>query len=137
MIVYTASEIATRFNVTQEQIDRAHRILDCQTGKVFYQVESQTDATQEPYEVRANAEYKRLTCTCKAGQRGIPCWHKRAASAAAFEYRQGENLQARKEAEEAARYAELVAQRDAARASVAGLNAGKGVCQARPFSLLK
>lgn len=129
LIIYTEKEIATRFNVTQEQIDRASRVIDCQTGKVFYQVSSQT-TDGKVYEVRYNSRYKRLTCNCPAGQAGVPCWHKRATSAAAFEYRQAENIQARKEAEEAAnhkayqeaaraktaaQFAKLEAQREAAR----------------------
>ncbi len=137
MIVYTTTEIAARFHVTEAQIDKASRVLDCQSGKVFYQVESQTVAGQV-YEVRYNEQYKRLTCSCKAGQVGIPCWHKRAAMAAAFEYRQQENVQARKEAEEArlAEYRKLEKARDEARDLVAGLNPGKGVRQATPFTLL-
>lgn len=137
MITLTSSEICEKFNVTEAQIDKASRVLDCQSGKVFYQVESQTVAGQV-YEVRFNAQYKRLTCTCPAGQVGIPCWHKRAAMASAYEYRQGENVQARREAEEArlAAYRKLEQERDEARALVADLNPGKGVRQAKPFSLL-
>lgn len=137
MIELTSSEICQKFNVTETQIDKASRVLDLQSGKVFYQVESQT--TDEIYEVRYNSEFKRLTCNCKAGQVGVPCWHKRAAAAAAFEYRQQENLAARKEAEAAklASYKALEQARDESRAAVAGLKAGKDVRQAQPFSLLK
>jgi len=117
-IILSETEICQRFNVTPEQLAKADRVIDLKTGKVFYQVSSQTDLTKEPYEVRYNSLFKRLTCTCPAGnppineRTGEPlyaprnCWHKRAASAAAFEYRQQENIQARKEAEEAARKAE-------------------------------
>lgn len=139
MIILTSSEICEKFNVTETQIDKASRVLDLQSGKVFYQVESQTTDDIPPYEVRYNSEFKRLTCNCKAGQAGVPCWHKRAACAAAFEYRQQENLQARKEAEAAklASYKALEQARDESRAAVAGLKAGKDVRQAQPFSLLK
>src|SRR5579859_3836957 len=33
------------------------------------------------HQVRYNAQYRRLTCTCKAGQQGTPCWAQRAALA--------------------------------------------------------
>lgn len=98
LIVKTEQEICEIYHVTPEQIDKASRIIDMSTGKVFYQVKSQSDPTQEPYEVRYNAQYKRLTCTCLAGQSGFGCWHRRAALAAMYEYRQQENIQARIEA---------------------------------------
>lgn len=98
----TLEEIAEHFHVTQEQIDKATRVLDCRSGKIFYQVESQSEAGKF-YVVKYNSEYKRLTCTCLAGQSGFGCWHRRAALANMYEYRQQENLQARREAEEAVR----------------------------------
>jgi hypothetical protein len=95
----TEAEICEHFHVTPEQLDKATRVLDCHTGKVFYQVQSQSEPGKV-YEVQYNAEYKRLTCTCLAGEAGFGCWHRRAALAAMYEYRQQENLQARREAEE-------------------------------------
>ena len=77
----TQITITTHYNVTLEQIDKATRIIDMKTNTVFYQVESQTEACQV-YSVRYNKDFGCLTCTCKAGQQGIPCWHKRAALAA-------------------------------------------------------
>lgn len=97
----TEAEICEHFHVTAEQMDKAIRVLDGHTGKVFYQVASQSEA-DKLYEVKYNAEFKRLTCTCLAGEAGFGCWHRRAALAAMYEYRQQENLQARREAEEAA-----------------------------------
>ena len=77
----TQITVTTQYNITLEQIDKATRIIDLKTNTVFYQVESQTEACQV-YSVRYNKDFGCLTCTCKAGQQGIPCWHKRAALAA-------------------------------------------------------
>jgi hypothetical protein len=133
--VFTANQIASRFTVTEAQMDKATRIVEGATGHVFYQVKSQSVEGQI-YEVRFNRQFRRLTCTCKAGQEGFGCWHKRAAMASAAEYKQEENLQARQEAEQAS-FAALEAQRARAIASVRGLNAGEGVCQSNVFHFLK
>ncbi len=74
--------ITAQYNVTLEQLDKADRVIDLRRNKVFYQVESQTDPTQDPYHVEFNDQFHVLTCNCLAGQQGIPCWHKRAALAA-------------------------------------------------------
>lgn len=151
----TEQEICEKYHITLAQLERATRILNAMTGEIWYQVESQT-TLDTVYEVHFNADYRCFTCTCPAGNPPLinghlayaprPCWHKRAAAACAYEHRQAENLAYRKEAEAArlarvraerdARYAELARQRDEARASVAGLKAGKGVRQSTPFSLL-
>ncbi len=55
--------------VTDEQIDRCHRIYDLNKNEVFYQVESESDSLVE-YEVRYNKE-RGYTCTCPAGQEGF------------------------------------------------------------------
>jgi len=78
----TQITVTTQYNVTLEQIDKATRIIDMKTNTVFYQVESQTDPTQDPYRVEWNERFHKLTCSCAAGQQGIPCWHIRAALAA-------------------------------------------------------
>lgn len=93
--ILSEKEICEKFNVTPEQLDKALRVLDCQSGKVFYQVKSQS--TDEVYEVRFNEEFKRLTCNCKAGRVGVPCWHKRAAMASAREYLQEQRIAAARE----------------------------------------
>lgn len=72
--------------ITQEQIDRCDRIIDSATNTVFYQVRSESDDTKV-YQVRYNATYKRLTCTCKAGESGYFCKHRRWALAAEDEYK--------------------------------------------------
>ena len=71
----------TQYNITIEQLDRATKIIDCNTNTVYYQVDSQTNPGTS-YNVRFNRQFGCLTCTCEAGQQGIPCWHKRAALAA-------------------------------------------------------
>lgn len=73
----------TTKTVTQAQIDRCHRILDEKTGKVFYQVESQTTAGVE-YEVRY-IKNGAFSCTCPAT---VTCWHIRASLAHAQEFKQ-------------------------------------------------
>jgi hypothetical protein len=149
--ILSEQEICERFNVTSEEIGKASRILNTTTGEVYYQVESRSGG--EAHGVHYNREFKRLTCTCKAGRVGVPCWAKRAAMAASLEYLQEQRianareqaeqeraLAAKRDAEQAearAKYAKLEAQRAAARASITGLKAGKGVRQSTPFSLLK
>lgn len=99
LTILSPEQIAAKYRVTQAQMDKCTRILDTTHGKIFYQVESQTtpDTTYTVRVVRS-----RLSCTCPAGLDGQSCWHMRAALASAFEYRQSENLQARREAEQAA-----------------------------------
>lgn len=133
--ILSEAEICAKFDVTPAQLDKATRIVDGQSGEIFYQVTSQTvDAT---YTVRAHSGGHKLSCTCPAGdpQRDkygmplspiLPCWHKRAARAHAFEYRQQENLQAEREAKEAARR-----EAEEAKRATAPLNGNAG------FSLLK
>lgn len=133
--ILSDSELLEQFNVTASQLDRTTRLIDTSTGAIYYKVASQTSEGVE-YEVRAPYPHK-LTCTCPAGNPPrdkfgmplgpiLPCWHKRAARAAAYEYRQQENLAARREAEqaEAARQAEE-------RRAKAPLNGNRG------FSMMK
>ncbi len=77
----TQLTLTTQYNITIEQLDRATKIIDCNTNTVYYQVDSQTNPGTA-YNVRFNRQFGCLTCTCPAGQQGIPCWHKRAALAA-------------------------------------------------------
>lgn len=68
--------------VTQEQIDRCHRVINETTNEVFYQVESQTTVGQE-YEVHyiKNGAFR---CTCPAT---VTCWHIRASIQHAKEFK--------------------------------------------------
>ena len=90
----TEAEIAKRYYVTVEQMDKVTSLIDLPTGKTWYQVESQT-TPGDSYEVRYDTEHKRLTCTCKAGKGGFGCWHRRAALATGYEDRQQRNIKAR------------------------------------------
>lgn len=83
----TSAEIYSHFNVTFEQVDKAHRVINLNVipPQVYYQVESAHNPIE--YTVIFDRVHSCLTCTCKAGQNGIPCWHKRAALAHAAEYR--------------------------------------------------
>ncbi len=69
--------------VTREQLNACSRIIYENTHEVFYRVKSAH--TNDEYTVRWHREEHdgggRLTCTCRAGQEGIACWHKRAALA--------------------------------------------------------
>lgn len=116
--ILSEEEICHKFSVTPEQIDKASRVLDCRSGAVYYQVQSQSDPDADPYEVRYNAEFRRLTCTCKAGQHGIPCWHKRAAMAAAREYLQEQRIANAKEQAEQEAAARAAAEKRAYEADV-------------------
>lgn len=74
--------------VTAEQLSACERIEDLNQGHAFYIVRSATDGLKE-YKVEAilrNGHYH-VTCTCPAGLCGRPCWHKRAAAAAAEEFK--------------------------------------------------
>ena len=69
-----------KYNITPEQFDKA---TYCESnGKGFYIVESQSEAGKE-----FHVKYNVLSCTCKAGKNGVPCWHKRAALVAEEHYK--------------------------------------------------
>jgi hypothetical protein len=84
-------------NVTQEQLDRCHRIEDLNNHTVFYQVDNERgevdpDGNTIEYTVRF-VPGRGFTCTCKAGQEGFrncrsTCKHCRWAAAHAEAYRQ-------------------------------------------------
>ena len=81
MATINIEAIAT--DITTEQMSKACKVIDFQTGEDFYQVESSDGECD--YEVRYDAE-KGLTCTCEAGKHGFYncknyCWHCRAAAA--------------------------------------------------------
>lgn len=80
------TEITTRYNVTDEQIAAAHRFVDYSKHQVIFQVESASEVGVE-YTVYYHQVLRHLVCNCKAGQVGTPCWHKRAACAAAAEFK--------------------------------------------------
>ncbi|SRR6266446_5576430 len=73
------------YQVTVEQVDACNRVINNTTHKVFYQVQSASDASVE-YHVEFNTQHHVLQCNCKAGSEGNNCWHKRAALAAEQEY---------------------------------------------------
>src|SRR5579859_2914537 len=81
MATINIEAIAT--DITTEQMSKAQKVIDLQTGEDFYQVES-CDGTED-YEVHYDAE-KGLICTCEAGKHGFYncknyCWHVRASAA--------------------------------------------------------
>jgi hypothetical protein len=87
------TNITTRYEVTEAQLQATHRIEDLNKHQVFYHVESATEP-HELYTVYYDRVHKVLTCTCKAGQNGFLhcapgkyCWHVRASLRAAEEYR--------------------------------------------------
>jgi len=104
--------IYTQFNVTEAQVSAAHRICDLAAHIIFYIVESATTPGVE-YKVVYNRSLKALQCLpftgepCKASVNGQGCWHKRAACAAAAEFK------AERDVEEAIAMAELQAEIDA------------------------
>lgn len=55
-------------DVTPEQINKCQKVIDLQTNKDFYMVES-SDGTED-YKVRYDPE-KGFSCTCAAGQAGF------------------------------------------------------------------
>lgn len=94
-------------SVTPEQIGKAHKVFDSQ-NKPFYLVESSDGKLREDgslVEYRVSSMkvngVRYLTCTCPAGEHGLLCWHKKAASAASQEERQALSDLAKKQAEDA------------------------------------
>ncbi len=68
--------------VTLEQLNACFRIVNETSGEVLYRVQSAH--TDEEYTVRFVPDMQsggHMTCTCRAGQNGILCWHVRAACA--------------------------------------------------------
>ena len=101
--ILSQEQIAARYNVTQEQIDACERVVDCSNGDIFFQAKSSHYAeNNEIYTVRYHRAFRKLSCTCKAGQNGLNCQHKRSAMAVQYEHKQAENLAYRREAERAA-----------------------------------
>jgi hypothetical protein len=100
----------TTYRVSVEQIAAAHRIVDITNHQIFFVVESATSDSE--YKVIYNRSLKALQClpfhgpACKASENGRPCWHKRAAMAAAAEYK------AERDAMEEVAMAELQAEID-------------------------
>src|SRR5450759_3415491 len=86
----TTTDIYTIYRVTAAMVALAHRFINESSNRVFFKVESASEVGTE-YTVYYNRELKHLVCDCKAGQVGTPCWHKRAASASAAEYRAERN----------------------------------------------
>jgi hypothetical protein len=102
--VTTLNPVTFPYRVTVEQLSRCHRILDEQTGTVFYQVESESDPDTE-YRVEWRDGWK---CTCKSGQvdfinvrhpSGV-CKHVRWSICREIEYRH--ELRARAQAQQPA-----------------------------------
>ncbi len=95
LILITITTLCEKYHLTPEQFDKA---THCESNGVhFYIVESQTTPGTE-YHVKFNRQYGKLTCTCKAGQQAISCWHMRAALAAEEHYKATE--QARRQQEQ-------------------------------------
>lgn len=80
----TEADILNFYRVTNAQVCKAHRIVNVNIlpYRVYYLVESSQDDGTE-YKVFFNHDLKHLVCDCKAGQNGVPCWHRRAAQAEA------------------------------------------------------
>jgi hypothetical protein len=94
--------------VTEEQLDRCHRIIDEATGQVFYRVESESDPDTE-YTVRAIRKDSKwhTTCSCPAGQHGTPCKHRRWATAHADWFKAEQAALAERDAEATQKAAKL------------------------------
>ena len=135
--------------ISQDLIDKCERVIDLKASKVFYQVRSRTDDTKDPYRVEWNAEHRKLTCTCKAGQEGWSCWHMKASLLAEQEYRAfkkaEKQAQARIEATPEYRVERAIVdvewakeQAAAAKREARAVKRDKALAyQSRPFSLLK
>jgi hypothetical protein len=70
----------TTTTVTAEQIAKVDRYFDYQKNKYFCLVENERGDTDEQGDIiryRVESHNGQLTCTCKAGQQGTPCKHRR------------------------------------------------------------
>ena len=135
----------TRYQVTEEQLDKCSRVIDLATNEVFYLVQSQTDF-ETTYTVKYLPNVKAMTCNCPAGQRGTRCWHVRAARKHAELYNEAVKAQVeaearmKQEAEEAAKLDEMwehEQRTQAAREAKAVKRDGAKAYQPRPFSLMR
>lgn len=83
-----ASELIITGDITETLLNKTHRLINDNTGGVYYRVESASVEFDEngdrvEYTVRYSKE-NGYTCTCKAGQDGFVhcgkgyCWHVRA-----------------------------------------------------------
>src|SRR5947207_16019088 len=95
-VLITVAAICSKHRISQEQFDKATYCIT--NGQGYYVVESQSEAGKE-YHVKYNHQFGKLTCTCKAGQNGVPCWHERAALANQEHYKAEQ--QARRQREQA------------------------------------
>ena len=91
MTTVTTPSVLFPYRVTPEQLNACSRILDQQTGTVFYLVQSESDLRNE-YRVEWRDGW---TCTCKSGQAKFAnvkhpsgvCKHVRWAACREIEYR--------------------------------------------------
>jgi hypothetical protein len=65
-------QIKAEYRVTNEQLDCCTLILECSTGRYFYQVDS-ASGPEKVYTVRYDQRLSKLSCTCKAGEFGMDC----------------------------------------------------------------
>ena len=79
--------------VTASQLDACNRVIDEAKHEVFYLVQSATDPAKT-YQVRHHRQYNRLSCTCKANQQGMSCWHIRAVYEVARQYAEAKRAEA-------------------------------------------
>lgn len=110
MTTGTTPEILFPYRVTPEQLNRCHRIFDEQAGTAFYQVERESEPTEddpaEEYEVRWKDGW---TCTCKSGKTHFTnvrhpsgtCKHVRWSACREIEYQRQQRTQATAEQQQA------------------------------------
>jgi hypothetical protein len=144
--------MATTTTVTQEQLDRCHRIEDLNNRSVFYQVDNEAGAVDDDgntieYTVRFTPG-KGFSCTCKAGQSGFhycrsTCKHCRWAAAHAESLRQERREQSALESLVRQGVSREVAQcityanAHPFQFSVLEIKRAEQANQARPFSILR
>jgi hypothetical protein len=101
-IVAAISAICSKYNISEEQFDKATKVI-ANGRKAFYIIESLSTPGQE-YRVEWNVEHHCLQClphngeACKASAYGLQCWHKRAALA--VEEHEQAKMRARRQAEQ-------------------------------------
>ena len=63
------------YTVTEAQLSAVTKLL-ASDNKPYWEVTSSKG--EGFYTLRDSVRYHALSCNCRAGQEGVPCWHKRA-----------------------------------------------------------
>ena len=107
----TNQDIAARYNVIPEQLDRVSYFIDEQTHTPLFKVQSAT-TSDLIYTIKWNIQCNRPQCECRAAQDGRICWHVQACLAVLSLHAQAKRDQAEAATQLELREAEASAERE-------------------------